>query len=209
MGTLLYIQASPRKHESFSTAVAEAFLKACRARLTGDSVETLNVFEADLPSFDGPRLAAKYTILHGHEPTSGQKVAWNEVVRIIDQFKVADRYVFSVPMWNFGIPYRLKQYFDLLVQPGYTFKVVEKKCEGLLTGRRAMLALSRGEDYSDPVLASQVDFQERYLRCILGFMGITDVRSVVVQPTISGGSEISRQKLQEAIQNAQALAADF
>ena len=30
------------------------------------------------------------------------------MVRFADHFKSADKYIVSLPMWNFGIPYKLK-----------------------------------------------------------------------------------------------------
>ena len=37
------------------------------------------------------------------------------------RFSHADRVLISSPMSNFGVPYKLKQWFDLIVQPGITF----------------------------------------------------------------------------------------
>ena len=55
--------------------------------------------------------------MHGQESSEDELRAWTRVEDVIADFKAADKYVLSVPMWNFGIPYRLKQYFDVLVQP--------------------------------------------------------------------------------------------
>ena len=63
---------------------------------------------------------AKYVIYHGQAFARTQKQAWRSVEKIIAQFAVADRYLFSLPMWNFSVPYKLKHYIDLIVQPGYT-----------------------------------------------------------------------------------------
>ncbi len=69
MGKLLYIQASPRVGRSHSIAAADAFVETYREANPGHEVVTLNVFEADLPAFDGLAVQAKYAILHGKQHT--------------------------------------------------------------------------------------------------------------------------------------------
>jgi FMN-dependent NADH-azoreductase len=71
-----------------------------------------------------------------------------------------------------------------------------------------MIAFARGGDYheADP---NAVDFQKRYLELVLGFIGITDVRSVIVEPTLAGGPEVANQKTEAAIVQAKKLAETF
>jgi FMN-dependent NADH-azoreductase len=121
MSKLLYIQASPRGKRSHCIAVADAFVETYRQKYPDDEVITFNVFEASIPNYDGLVVQAKYTILHGKTHSKEELQAWREVEKVIEQFKSADKYVLALPMWNFSIPYRLKQYIDILVQPGYTF----------------------------------------------------------------------------------------
>jgi len=207
MRRILYLKASPRAERSRSVAVTEAFLGAYRAAHPGDKIESLDIFKKRLPPFDGPALDAKYQILHGSAPTPAQVAAWKTVERLIAQFKSADAYVLAVPMWNFGIPYRLKQYFDIIVQPTYTFSYSPGAgYTGLVRGKRAFVAYARGGDYGD---SPALDFQRRYVECILGFMGITDVRSVVLEGTLASGPEVAQPRLDEALAEARRLAAEF
>jgi len=118
MAKVLYIQASPRGERSYSTAAAEAFLASYREANPNDEIITINLFTKELPPFDGNALQAKYNIMHGEEHSEQDRAAWRAVEAIIEEFKAADKYVLSIPMWNFGIPYRLKHYIDILVQPG-------------------------------------------------------------------------------------------
>ena len=122
MAKVLYIQASPRGERSYSTAAAEAFLASYREANPKDEIVTINLFTKELPPFDGNALQAKYNIMHGEEHSEQDRAAWRAVEAIIEEFKAADKYVLSIPMWNFGIPYALKHYIDLIVQPGYTFR---------------------------------------------------------------------------------------
>ena len=51
MTKLLYIEASPRKDQSYSSRVARSFLEAYTAANPDHEVEHLPVFDIDLPSF--------------------------------------------------------------------------------------------------------------------------------------------------------------
>jgi len=207
MSKVLYIQASPRGKDSHSIAVADRFIEEYCRRNPKDEIITLNVFDADLPSFDGLKVQAKYAMMQGQKHSSDEAAAWKEVERVIEFFKTADKYVLAVPMWNFTIPYRLKQYFDIIVQPSYTFTSGENGHEGLLKGKKAFVAYARGGEYQEE--RASYDHQKPYLEMILGYIGITDVRSAVVEPTLAEGPEAASKKEKEAISRAVQLAQEF
>jgi len=210
MSKLLYIQASPRIQRSHSIAVADAFVGEYERKHADDEIMTLNLFEASLPSFDGLAVQAKYAILHGQAHSEEQLQAWKNVEQVIEQFTSADKYVLAVPMWNFGIPYRLKQYVDLLVQPGYTFSYSEDKgYEGLVVGKPLLTVCARGGEYPVGSGAEAFDLQTKYIELIFGFMGFKDIRSVVVEPTLQGGPDVAKAKRQEAVEQAREMAANF
>lgn len=207
MARLLHVQASPRGPESFSARAAEAFVKAYLQGHPQAEVETLEVFAADLPAFDAPAAKAKYSVLAGEEPTDETARVWKRVVEVVDQLKAADVVLISSPMWNFGIPYRLKQWVDVIVQPALTFSYSpEQGYQGLITGRAAVLILARGGDYSSGSGYEKYDMQKPYLDAVLRFIGFADVRSVIVQPTLQGGPDVGRQELDHAVAEAADLA---
>ena len=117
MAKLLYIESSPRKDRSESIAVAKEFLEVYRQSHPDDEIETLDLWSYPMPEFDGQTINAKYSILFGQDHTKDQAAAWKAVIRIAEHFKNAYKFLFSIPMWNFGIPYKLKQYIDVLTQP--------------------------------------------------------------------------------------------
>jgi FMN-dependent NADH-azoreductase len=190
MSKLLYIQSSPRGGRSKSISVADAFVEEYRRLRPSDIIDTLNVFTADLPSFDGPAVQAKYNILHGRPQGPDDQPAWKAVEAVIDRFKSADRYLLAVPMWNFGIPYRLKHYLDLIIQPGYTFGFSpEKGYFGLVTGKPLVAVYARGGEYPTGLPSAAYDMQKPYVELAFGFMGFTDIRSLVFEPTLQGSPE--------------------
>jgi FMN-dependent NADH-azoreductase len=210
MAKLFYIQASPRAERSKSNSVAEAFVKAYKQVHPQDSTETLNVFSANLPAFDGLTVQAKYTILHGKSHSNEELVAWKAVEKIIEQFKSADKYVLSVPMWNFSIPYRLKHYIDLLIQPGYTFSFEpDKGFQGLVKDKPLLVVFARGGTYAKGTEGEQFDLQRKYIELVFGFIGFTDIETIVVEPTLQGGPGLAQQKVGEAIEKAEQFALSF
>jgi FMN-dependent NADH-azoreductase len=210
MSKILYIQASPRRERSYSIAVANAFIESYRVVHPTDEILAVDLFRKDLPTFDGLALQAKYTIMHGLKHTEEELSAWRNVEALIVEFTSADKYILAVPMWNFSIPYRLKQYIDILVQPTYTFKVTEAGgYSGLVTGKPVFLACPSGGEYPSGTAAEAFDFQTKYLKLILGFIGFTDIRILTIGPTLNQGSEVAKEKRAKAIERAREMAQSF
>jgi len=210
MAKALHIQTSERESESFSIRVAQAFLRSYLESHPGDSVKTLRLGKNTIPQFGALAISAKYRVLYGRAHTEEEALVWKTVEATIEDFKSAEKLVISSPMWNFSIPYRLKQYFDVIVQPGYTFSYSPKEgYQGLVTGRPAMLLLARGGEYAPGTEGAALDFQRPYLESILQFIGFTKIDSIVVEPTLQGGPEVASEKLAEAISLASAKAKNF
>ena len=210
MSKILYIQASPRAKRSKSIAVADAFVEVYKQKNPSDQIETLNLFEAQIPSFDGLAVQAKYTILHGQKHSEEELIAWRDVEKVIKQFVSADKYILAVPMWNFSIPYRLKQYIDLIVQPGYTFSYTEEQgYQGLVKGKPICVVYARGGEYPVGSEAEAFDLQKKYVELIMGFMGFEGISSIVVEPTLQAGPDVVNTRLQEAIDKANEIAVTF
>jgi FMN-dependent NADH-azoreductase len=206
MSKLLHIQSSPREQRSASVAIARRFIDAYRAKNPGDTIETLDLWKTSLPEFNGATIDAKYAVLHGDKPTGAQASAWQVVTKIAEHFKLADKYVFSLPMWNFGVPYKLKHFIDVLVQPGLTFSFTPADgYKGLVTGKQAVAIYSRGGAYGPGTGAEGYDMQSAYLRQILGFIGITGIKEIFVEPT---GSD-PEKATSAASAKADALAGTF
>jgi len=210
MSNLLYIKASPMGELSYSIAAADAFIEAYLQLHPDDNVKTIDIFKMKVPPFDFKAASAKYKIMHNKEHSQKDRRIWDQIVSIIEEFKSADKYVIAAPMWNFSIPYRLKQYIDIIVQPGYTFTVDSKgNYEGLVKGKPVFIAYARGGEYPPGTPGEAFDLQKKYLELILGFMGLSDVRSLIVGPTLAKGKDIAEQKRTEAIEKARQMAKEF
>ncbi|HAM33831.1 MAG TPA: FMN-dependent NADH-azoreductase [Deltaproteobacteria bacterium] len=209
MARLLYVEASPRKERSASIEVAKAFVEEYRKTHPGDEVDALDLWATPLPEFDGEVINAKYAILHGQEHTPEQKDAWKAVEGVIARFKGADKYLFSLPMWNFGIPYKLKHFIDVLVQPTYTFSFSPKEgYKGLVTGKKVAVVYARGGAYPAGSGGEAFDLQKKYMELLLGFIGFTDITPIVVEPTLAKPESVARTK-GEAAERARSVAGAF
>jgi FMN-dependent NADH-azoreductase len=186
MTRLLFIKASPRSTASRSIAVAESYLAATRTKHPDLEIDTLDLWEELLPQFDGDRANAKLAIITGQDHSATQVTAWDEIKAIAARFTAADVYLFAVPMWNGGIPYRLKQYIDIIHQPGILFGLDPATGYfGLLKDKRAVIAYTSGA-YSPamPSPAFGIDHHSTYMRAWLTQAGVTDIAEIRYQPTL-------------------------
>jgi len=209
MSKLLHIEASPRGERSASINVARHFIKAYKAAHPNDTVETLDLWHTALPEFDGATLDSKYAIMHGQSFTPEQQQAWAAVTSVAEQFKSADKYVFSLPMWNFGIPYKLKHFLDVILQPGLTFSFSPTEgYKGLVTGKPIVAVYARGGAYGPGTGMEAYDSQSTYLKQALGFIGFTGIKEIFVEPTMASPTS-KDEAMAKANQQATELAATF
>ena len=202
---ILHIIASPRAG-SVSLKVGKAAVGSLLNTHPDAEVDTLDLFSETVPEFYAPAAKAKYAVMAGEEPSGEAERAWKEVIDAVDRLKAADVIVLSSAMWNFSIPYRLKQWIDVVCQPGLTFSYApEAGYEGLLAGKTLLVCLARGGDYSPGSGHETYDHQESYLKMIFGFMGVTDVTAVVAQPTLLGGPEVAEERTNAAVAEAERL----
>lgn len=207
MSHLLYIESSPRKKRSSSIQVSHTFLEEYQKAHPTNEVETLDLWNTELPEFDGDVIDAKYSIMHGQAQTEAQRKAWRKVEQLIQQFKQADKYLFSLPMWNFSIPYKLKHYIDLIVQPSYTFTFSpEQGYKGLVVNKPVALIYARGGDYHEGSGAEGLDLQIKYMETLLKFIGFSDFHPIVVEPTMGDQKD---KALEKAKEEARKVAAHF
>src|SRR5438105_3028902 len=195
MKRLFHIIATPREEESRTLQVSNVFLEAFKKKHPDWVYDELSLAKEALPELNIKSVSGKYILLEGKNLYGRAKELWVEIEQHIERFKTADLLLISTPMWNFNIPYMLKHYIDLIVQPKYTFRYTEKGTpEGLVINKKMAVITSRGGQYSGPM--KSFDYQENYLRTIFGFIGITDITFVIAEPMDMG---LDKQKEQIAV----------
>ena len=110
--------------------------------------------------------------------TPEQKAALARSEEFITELERADEYVIGVAMHNFSIPAVLKLWIDQVVRSGRTFAYAESGPQGLLHGKKATILAASGGVYEAATAASALNFIDPYLKTILGFMGVTEVKFV-------------------------------
>lgn len=183
MAKLLYINASPRGEISAAVQAAGVFLNGLSKDV---EVIQLDLFAANLPEVTLAVTSAKTKSVMSMDMTDAESSEWATILDMVEQFKAADHYLMCIPMWNFGVPYKFKQYIDLITHPGLTFTSDKDGPRGLASGA-ATVIYSRGGDYSpkdskpDPF-----DFQSPYVNAWLSLVGLGPVNEVLVQRTMAG-----------------------
>jgi len=179
---LLHVEGSPRRDRSVSTGLAREVVE--RAQAAGAEVDRLAVWEEALPEFDGPALTAKYVRLAGGDHDPARACAWAEIGGLVERVDAADALLISTPMWNFGIPYRLKHWIDLITQPGLSFTFDPTTGYApLLRPRPVAVILASAGDYSTGPSWGRPDLASFYLEAALGFIGLASPHIVRVGPT--------------------------
>ena len=206
MKKVLHIVAGPRGMSSRTLRIADALIKKIRKQFPSAAIDTLDVFAEKLPEMNITRVKGKYMLMSGQELSGDAVAAWEEIKAHIARFLAADIIVISTPMWNFGIPYRLKHYIDVVWQPGFIFKYTENGPVGLAAGRKVFVVSTRGGDYSAGTPAEPYDQITPYLKTVLGWAGITDLTFISGQPMDANTEDGREAKIKEAIASIDSLA---
>lgn len=196
MSKLLHIAASPRGETSESLRIARTFLDTYRDSNPDHEIETWDLWDGTLPEFGPDAAHAKMAVFAGQEPTGAQGEAWQEVQAAIQRFLAADRLLFSVPMWNAGIPHVLKRFVDVVSQPGALFNVhPQHGYEHLLAGTGRKAAVIYVSAVWGPELGPEFgsNFQSTYFTDWLRWTGIDDITDIRFHPTLTGDVADARE----------------
>lgn len=209
MTHILYLTSSPRGDGSYSNQAAAALL-ADMVREHPDATVTRRDLAAEpLPHIDTDFVAATRGP-HGAQ-TAEQRAGVARSDALVDELLAADIVIAAAGMINFGIPSTLKAWIDHVARPGRTFSYANGRPEGLVKGKKVVLVLASGGDYSGDGAA--MDFQLPYLRKVLGFLGMTDVDVFTVPGTAFGPEaadkavETARQAMRRRCSEVNAAAA--
>ncbi len=214
---ILYIEASPRGDESYSSRAAREFLDACRRAEPSLEVDHLHLFRDPVAAFGAEGASQKMAQI-GRLIREGRGIEasgeWAGVLAEIERLKAADKVLISAPMWNFSVPYPLKQWIDVVCQPGLTFRVNARgEYEGLVTGRPLQLILASGSVYPDhfPRLedGTKADFQRAYLEHVARFIGFEDIRCIQLAPCAAPDRAAVAAMLEDRLAEARAAATAF
>ncbi|WP_129669038.1 FMN-dependent NADH-azoreductase [Phytoactinopolyspora endophytica] len=185
MTALLHISASPRGKSSESLALADVFLDAYRDAHPNNRIAHWDLWDGTLPAFGPTEAGAKMAVFGGQEFDDAQAGAWKTVEAAFQRFDSAETYLFSVPMWNHGVPYILKQFIDVVSQPGMAFSFdPEQGYSGLLQGKKAAVIYTSGVYGEGRGPSFGNDFQAPYLEDWLRWAGVADITTIELRPDL-------------------------
>lgn len=194
---VLQINSSARGEGSNSTRVANTIVERLRAANPGASVVVRDLARNPHPSLDEAALGALFTPAEQRTAEQAARVALDDA--LIAEIQAADAVVLGVPMYNFGIPAQLKNWLDAIARAKVTFQYTANGPEGLLKNKIVYVAFARGGRYRD----TPADTQVPYLKTILGFLGMTDVRFVFAEG-FAMGADAEQQAIVEAQRDIEA-----
>ena len=198
MSKVLYIKANIKKDGNSRTyRVSDHFVEEYKRNHPEDEVVVLDLYkegidflrEEDLGAIFGPKT---------EESKNHPKLKYAY------QFADADKYIIADPMWNLGSPAILKAYIDYISVTGITFKYTEVGPVGLLNNKKAVHIVSRGGAYGD----APYEMGDRYLKTILNFFGITDIKTIAAESLDVIGVDVEGV-IASAINDATKLAKEF
>jgi FMN-dependent NADH-azoreductase len=177
---ILQINSSARAEGSHSTRLANALVERLRAAQPQATLSVRDLGRTPHPMLDEAALQALFSPAEQRTPEQAARVALDDA--LIAEIQAADVVVLGVPMYNFGVPSQLKNWIDAISRVQVTFRYTDKGPEGLLTGKKVYVALTRGGLYRN----TPNDSQTPYLKTFLGFLGMTDVQFVYAEGLAMG-----------------------
>lgn len=199
MPNLLHVSASPRGVASESLGLAEVFLETYRRVNPEHEINHWDLWDGTLPEFGPTAAHAKMAIFGGAEFDEAQAAVWQGIEAAFARFDAADRYLFSIPMWNAGVPYILKQFIDVVSQPGLVFGFdPEQGYSGLLRGKKAAVIYTSAVYGDGRGPAFGADFQSPYVEDWLRWAGAGDIETVQFRPNLATADADTGRKVAQA-----------
>ena len=170
MANILVLNSSVLGEGSASKILVEDAVKRLLKANPGTSAIHRDLGTEPIPHLTTANVAG----VRGVPTTNAELAARHLSDELIAELRSADTIVIGAPMYNFSISTGLRAWFDYVLRAGETFSYSEAGPQGLLTGKRVIVIELRGGLYSEGP-AKAIDFQEPYLRTLLGFIGLSDV----------------------------------
>ncbi|KXY06515.1 MULTISPECIES: FMN-dependent NADH-azoreductase [Bacillus] len=211
MNKTLIINAHPKVDDtsSVSIKVFNQFLESYKELIpNNETIEQINLYDDVVPMIDKTVLSAWEKQGNGQEFTGEEQKVTERMSEILQQFKSANTYVIVLPLHNFNIPSKLKDYMDNIMIARETFKYTETGSVGLLKdGRRMLVIQASGGIYTNDDWYTEVEYSHKYLKAMFNFLGIEDYQIVRAQGTaVLDPNEVLQNAYKEVEEAASRLA---
>ncbi|MGY2488455.1 FMN-dependent NADH-azoreductase [Cupriavidus sp. CP313] len=187
MAKILHINSSVRNAGSVSRQLTAEFLSKWQAVRSADVIVERDLAANPVPHLSERMMGAFFTPAEQRSLEQAQTVQLSDA--LVAELFDADVIVLGAPMYNFSISSTLKAWIDHVTRAGVTFKYTEAGPVGMLEGKKVYVFTARGGYYTHGP-AQSLDFQEAYLRAVLGFIGLTDVTFIHAEGLAMGDSAV-------------------
>lgn len=201
MKKVLYIKANIKPEgQSRTFRVSDNFIEEYKRLNPEDEIITLDLYKEGIDFLRPEDLG----VVFGPKTEESKK---HPILKYAYQIVEADKIVVAAPMWNLGSPAILKAYFDYVSVTGITFKYTAEGPVGMCKADKALIVSGRGGDYSNEI-TSQFEMGERYIRAILSFFGVKDIKSVSAENLDVVGIDVDKV-VSNSIEQAKEIAKNF
>lgn len=193
---ILQIHSSARVEGSFSAKLAHQLVARLQAQQDNTQLVFRDLAKQPHPMLDEAALQALFTPAAQRSAEQAARVALDDA--LIAELQASDVIVIAAPMYNFGITSLLKNWIDAVARAGVTFRYTANGPEGLVTGKKVYVVLTRGGVYENTPL----DTQQAYLKSFFAFLGMTDVEFLFAEG-LAMGEAAAQQALAKVEQQIQ------
>lgn len=176
--TLLRIDASIMGPASASSELADIVTGAWAAERPGDEIVTRHLGSDPLPSD-----AWAHAVTAGYVPEADRSPQQTEALALANTLRSelndADAVVLAVPLYNWGIPYQVKNWIDMVIVPG-------APADRILEGKPVVLIITRGGNTSPGTPKEGWDHSTPYLRQMLADVWGADLTVIEREFTLVG-----------------------
>jgi FMN-dependent NADH-azoreductase len=199
MSKVLYIKANVKPAgQSRTFRISDRFMEVYKQYHPQDEIITIDLYKEGITFLSEEVVMSKGQVIEDRN---------HPIFKYAFQFLEADKFVFAEPFWNLNIPAILKAYIDYISVAGITFRYTEQGPVGVCTGKKAVNITTRGGEYSEGPGAA-FEMGDRYLKTILGFLGITDYTTIAANKLDIIGQDVEAI-LAQAIKQAEDQAKNF
>jgi FMN-dependent NADH-azoreductase len=205
---LLVINAHPKVEtdSSVSLQVLHHFLETYKKMNPKAPIEQIDLYREHIPCIDRTFLSLQEKKGRDECLTEEEKTLDTRMSELLKQFKSAKKYVIAMPLHNFNVPSKLKDYMDNILIAKETFAYTDKGSVDLLNDGRNVLVIQASDGiYTSHDWYAEVEYSHKFLKAMFNFMGV-DYQIIRAQ----GNYSLKRNDvLAKAFQEAQSAAAFF
>lgn len=208
MEKLLVINAHPKvdTDSSVSLQVLHHFLETYKKMNPEGPIEQIDLYREHIPCIDRTFLSLQEKKGRDGRLTEEEQKLDSRMSEVLQQFKSAKKYVIAMPLHNFNVPSKLKDYIDNILIAKETFAYTDKGSVGLLNDGRNVLVIQASDGiYTNNDWYTEVEYSHKFLKAMFNFMGV-DYQIIRAQ----GNYSLRRDEvLAKAFHEAESMAAFF